>query len=329
MPVDSAGDARANDSELLEARFEALEGAARRDEADFGRWLSHMNAMRALADGRSSLRLRFASSWLRTGLDASAVRHGAIENDRSAYLWSLDAAHAGRPHGAVLLGHCYRDGRGARRSMRRARRWYRRGARSGSVEAAFWLTATENHVSKWLLYRGPALEWVGLGLLAVHLLVAPWMFSAAAVVAYLVVALGGQLLVRWLMGRAVPEPVVADASVGTELVDDLVERPWKTLGVAGEDGLVLVPILAAASLIGVGIGPVAVGAGVLFGLLHYPNFSWRGCVAKGLTYAAAVAIVVPWGGLAALALGHVLLDGVIVAMAWAERARLRRALQRG
>ncbi len=197
------------------------------------------------------------------------------------------------------------------------------------MEAAFWLTATESHVSKWLLYRGPALEWVGLVLLAVHLLVAPWTFSAAAVVAYLVVALGGQILVRWLMGRAMPDLVVTDASVGTELVDDLVERPWKTLGVAGEDGLVLVPISAAAALIGAGIGPVAIGAGILFGLLHYPNFSWRGCVAKGLTYAAAVAIVVPWGGLAAIALGHVLLDGVIVAMAWAERARLRRALQRG
>lgn len=197
------------------------------------------------------------------------------------------------------------------------------------MEAAFWLTATENHVSKWLLYRGPALEWVGLALLALHLSFTPWSFSAAAVVAYLVVALGGQLLVRWLVGRAMPEHVVADASVGTELVDDLVERPWKTLGVAGEDGLVLVPTLAIAAILGVGIAPASVGAGVLFGLLHYPNFSWRGCVAKGLTYAAAVAIVVPWGGLAALALGHVLLDGIIVALAWAERARLRRLLQRG
>ncbi|MCR9161033.1 MAG: hypothetical protein ACE37F_11400 [Nannocystaceae bacterium] len=318
-----------SDPKRLEARFEALEGAARRDEADFGRWLSHMNALRTLAHDRASLRLRFASSWLRTGLDAAAVRHGAIENDRSAYLWSLDAAHAGRPHGAVLVGHCYRDGRGARRSLRRARRWYRRGARSGSVEAAFWLTATENHLSKWLLYRGPALEWVGLGFLAVHLLVAPWSFSFAAVMVYVVVALGGQLLVRWMMGRAMPEPQVADASTGRELVDELVDRPWKTLAVAGEDGLVLVPLLAVAGLLGVGFGPVAMAAGLLFGLLHYPNFSWRACLAKGLTYAAAVGLVVPWGGLAALAVGHILLDGMIVAMAWTERARLRRSLQRG
>ncbi len=101
------------------------------------------------------------------------------------------------------------------------------------------------------------------------------------------------------------------------------------MGVAGEDGLVLVPMLALASLLGVGGVSVAVGAGALFGLLHYPNFSWRGCVGKGLAYAAAVAVVVPWGGLAALALGHVLLDGLIVALAWSERSRLRRQLQGG
>jgi len=327
--VDSAAEAHTHCSDPVCVRFEALEGAARRDEADFGQWLSHMNALRALADDRSSLRLRFASSWLRTGLDAAAVRHGAVQNDRSAYLWALEAAHAGRSQGAVLLGHCYRDGRGARRSMRRARRWYRRAARGGSVEAAFWLTATENHLSKWLLYRGRALEWVGLALLGLYLLLAPWVFATGAVVAYVAVALGGQLLVRWAMGRAIPENTVVDASAGRELVDELVERPWKTLGVAGEDGLVLVPMLGLGALLGVGIAPVALGAGLLFGLLHHPNFSWRGCVAKGLTYALAVALVVPWGGLASLALGHVLLDGFIVALAWAERARLRRSLQGG
>lgn len=323
------GEGAASETDPVCARFEALEGAAHRDEADFGRWLSHMNALRTLADGRSSLRLRFASSWLRTGLDARAVRHGALENDRSAYLWSVDAAHSGRPRGAVLLGHCYRDGRGARRSMRRARRWYRRAAREGSVEAAFWLTATESPLSRWLLYRGPGLEWTGLGLLALHLLLTPWRFAAGAVVAYLVVALGGQLLVRWLMDRAMPASTSADASAGTEAVEDLVSRPWKTLGVAGEDGLVLVPVLALASVFGVGGFAVAVGAGLLFGLLHHPNFSWRGCLAKGLAYGAAVAVVVPWGGVAALALGHVLLDGFIVALAWSERSRLRRQLQRG
>ena len=322
-------DFAAADCDPLCARFEALEGAARRDEADFGRWLSHMNAMRELAGGRSALRLRFASSWLRTGLDAAAVRHGAVENDRAAFLWSLDAAHAGRPHAAVLLGHCYRDGRGARRSMRRARRWYRRAARGGSIEAAFWLTATENHLSRWLLYRGPALEWIGLTLLIVHLLLTPWVFSLGAVAAYLGLALGGQLLVRWLMGRALPESPIVDASAGTELVDALVTRPWRTVFVAGEDGLVLVPFLALGTAFGVGVLPVALAAGALFGALHFPNFSWRGCVAKGLTYAVAVAVVVPWGGVAALALGHVLLDGFIVALAWTERARLRRAMAHG
>ncbi len=327
MDLSTGADTASKDSVC--ERFEALEGAARREEADFGRWLSHMNAMRSLANQRRGLRLRFASSWLRTGLDASAVQHGAVENDRAAYLWAVNAAHAGRPDGAVLLGHCYRDGRGARRSMRRARRWYRQGARGGSVEAAFWLTATENHLSRLLLYRGRALEWVGLALLALHLLLAPWAFSAAAVVAYLVVALGGQLLVRWLMGRAVPESAVGDASAGTEVVDDLVGRPWRTVLVAGEEGLVLVPFLTLGAITGLGIVPVALGAGLLFGLLHFPNFSWRGCVAKGLSYAVAAALIVPWGGVAAMALGHVLLDGLIVALAWTERSRLRRQLGRG
>lgn len=197
------------------------------------------------------------------------------------------------------------------------------------MEAAFWLTATESPMSRWLLYRGRGLEWAGLGLLALHLLLSPWKFAAGAVVAYLVVALGGQLLVRWLMERALPASTTADASAGTEAVQDLLSRPWKTLGVAGEDGLVLVPMLVLASLLGVGGASVAVGGGVLFGLLHYPNFSWRGCLGKGLAYAVAVAVVVPWGGLAALALGHVLLDGLIVALAWSERSRLRRQLQGG
>jgi hypothetical protein len=314
----------ATDGSLVDpaqARFEALERAAHRDEADFGRWLSHMNAMREVADNQAPLRMRFASAWLRTGLDAGAVRHGAVENDRSAYLWALQAAHAGRAQGAVLLGHCYRDGRGARRSMRRARRWYRRGARTGSVEAAFWLTATENHLSRWLLYRGPALEWVGLSLLGVYLLVAPWRFSLGAVAVYLAIALGGQLLVRWFMARTLPEAPAPAAAAGTALVDELVERPWKTLAVAGEDGLVLVPVLALAGLFGLGTVPVALAAGAVFGLLHHPNFSWRGCFAKGLTYALAVGVVVPWGGVAALAVGHVLLDGLSVAMAFVERAR--------
>lgn len=308
----------------VETRFEALERAAHRDEADFSRWLSHMSAMRSLAGDRGALRMRFASAWLRTGLDAAAVQHGAVENDRAAYLWAVEAAHTGGPQGAVLLGHCYRDGRGARRSLRRARRWYRRAARTGSAEGAFWLTATDNHVSRWLLYRGPALEWVGLALLGVHLLVAPWRFSLGAVLVYLAVALGGQLVVRWAMGRALPEAPVGDVAAGSELVDELVARPWKTLGVAGEDGLVLVPVLALGAWLGLGIVPIAIAAGALFGLLHHPNFSWRGCAAKGLTYAVAVAVVVPWGGLAALAVGHVLLDGLLVALAWAEQARLRR-----
>ncbi len=197
------------------------------------------------------------------------------------------------------------------------------------MEAAFWSTATESQVSRWLLYRGSGLQWAGLGLLALHLLLSPWRFAAGAVVAYLVVALGGQLLVRWLMERALPASTASDASAGTEAVEDLVSRPWKTLGVAGEDGLVLVPILALGSVLGVGTLGVAVGAGVLFGLLHHPNFSWRACLAKGLAYAAAVALVVPWGGLAALALGHVLLDGFIVALAWSDRSRPRRQLQGG
>ena len=56
---------------------------------------------------------------------------------------------------------------------------------------------------------------------------------------------------------------------------------------AGEDGLVLVPLLLVSGALGLP-GVVSPLAGLMFGLLHFPNFSWRKCAAKGITYGAAV-----------------------------------------
>ncbi|MEM6293786.1 MAG: hypothetical protein AAGA54_21100 [Myxococcota bacterium] len=315
--------ARAADETDPTARFDRLEVAAGRDAADFERWVDVMTQMRVLAADREPLRLRFAASWLRAETGAAFGRDDAVDNDRAAYLWSLGAAHAQRPHAAVLLGHCYREGRGAPRSLRRARRWYRHAAAAGSIEAAFWLRQTQSRMPRWLLYRGPALEWVGLALLLAYFAAMPWVFHPAALLVYVLIAFAGQLVLRWAFERVTPRSEQEDVSTGTELVDGLVARPWQTLAVAGEDGLVLVPLLALGHLFGstLWVAPVA---GLLFGLLHFPNFSWRGCLAKGVTYAVATALIVPWGGVAAMALGHVLLDGFIVAVAWLDRSRVRR-----
>ena len=316
--------ARAADETDPSARFDRLEVAAGRHAADLERWLDAMTQMRVLAAEREPLRLRFAASWLRAGAGAAVERGDAVENDRAAYLWSLGAAHAERPHAAVLLGHCYREGRGAPRSLRRARRWYRHAAAAGSIEAAFWLRETQSRLPRWLLYRGPALEWVGLAMLLAYLAFMPWVFHPVALLVYVLIAFVGQLLLRWAFERVTPRAEHEDVSTGTELVDSLVARPWQTLAVAGEDGLVLVPLLTMGHLLGSSLW-VAPVAGLLFGLLHFPNFSWRGCVAKGLTYALAVALIVPWGGVAAIAIGHVLLDGFIVTVAWLDRSRARRS----
>jgi hypothetical protein len=274
-------------------------------------WLAAMNDLRELAardDVSGSIRIRFARRWLESGVDTRRLRRGGLDNDRAAYLWAVSAAHRGHSEGQLLLGHCYRHGRGAPRSRQRSRFWYRRAAASGSSEARFWLRYTQLPTDGWLLYRGTALGWIGLGLLAIWFVSHPPAVLPIAVACYVAIMLGGQLLIGWSMTRIAPgDP---EPSSGTTAVDSLMRRPWELLAVAGEDGLVLVPLLWLAEWIGFPV--VAPVAGMLFGVLHYPNFSWRKSAAKGITYALAVALILPWGGLGSMVAGHVVLDAAIV-----------------
>jgi hypothetical protein len=309
--------------EELEARFARLEARLSAPDLPLFEWLSAMNELRELAscgDVPASIRIRFAQRWLESGVDARTIRRGALDNDRAAYLWSVSAAHRGDLAGQVLLGHCYRHGRGAPRSRQRSRFWYRRAAASGSSEAKFWLRYTQLPRDGWLLYRGTALGWVGLGLLALWFLGHPPIVLPIAVVSYIALVLGGQLALGWVMARIAPEDRDSDAASGATAVDGLLRRPWELLSVAGEDGLVLVPLLWLGEWLGLP-GVIAPLAGLLFGVLHYPNFSWRKCAAKGITYGAAVALILPWGGLASMVLGHVLLDAGIVALRFAMLRR--------
>ena len=311
--------------EELEARFARLEARLSAHELPLFEWLATMNELRELAsrdEAPPSAKIRFARRWLACGVDARRIRRGALDNDRAAYLWSVSAAHRGQLEGQVLLGHCYRHGRGAPRSRQRSRFWYRRAAASGSSEAKFWLRYTQLPRDGWLLYRGTALGWIGLGLLVVWFAAHPAVVLPLAVALYVAIVLGGQLLLGWAMQRVAPDD--SDNGSGASAVDGLLRRPWELLSVAGEDGLVLVPLLWLSAALGLP-GVIAPVAGVLFGVLHYPHFSWRKCAAKGITYGLAVALVLPWGGLASMVVGHVLLDAGIAVLRLVMLRRAARA----
>lgn len=315
--------------EELEARFIRLEARLSAHDLPVRDWLAIMNELRELAahdEAPAWARIRFARRWLACGVDARRIRRGALDNDRAAYLWSVSAAHRGHAEGQVLLGHCYRHGRGAPRSRQRSRFWYRRAAASGSPEAKFWLRYTQLPRDGWLLYRGTALGWIGLGLLAIWFVAHPFVVTPLAVALYVAIVLGGQLLLGWAMQRVTPDD--SDTGSGATAVDGLLRRPWELLSVAGEDGLVLVPLLWLSEALGLP-GVIAPLAGLLFGVLHWPHFSWRKCAAKGITYGTAVALVLPWGGLASMVVGHVLLDAGIAALRFAmlRRAAVRRAVR--
>ena len=284
-----------------------------------------VSRVQATDAGNPHERLRFAQSWLKARRETPLPPEAVTANDRVAYLWSLHGAHEEFASAQLLVGHCYREGRGVGRHIGRAQRWYRAAAEQGSTEAAYWLKQTGADASAWLLRGGGPLRlWLGWALLLSYLVWSPWRFAPGAVAVYLFIACIGQLLVRRLLNpnrvRTAPS---ADAQVGDQLVEGLARRPWRTLQVAGEDGLVLVPLLVLGAVTGTALW-VAPVAGLLFGLLHRPLFSWRGCVGKGVSYALATAVVLPWGGVAAMALGHVLLDGLLVGLRIVTDAHSRR-----
>lgn len=263
------------------------------------------------------MRLRFAELWHEASAKARAMSQTRAENDRCSYLWSVEAAHRGLPLGQLLVAHCYRRGTGAPRDESRARNWYRNAAQAGSSPAHFWLRATTPESARpWhrlLLYRGRWLTWIGLGLLALHLCLVDWSWSWGALLSYFAVMAGGQLGILWLLRlrRGSADPMAPDQWAVSQTVAGMARRPWTVLEVAGEDGLVIVPLAALCAVIG---WPLLVAplAGAVFGALHYPSFSGRSCLTKGILYAIAVAIILPWGGLPTLVAAHVLFDGLLL-----------------
>jgi hypothetical protein len=229
-------------------------------------------------------------------------------------MWALAAAHRGDPMGQLLHGHCYRQGRGAPQNDHRAWRWYARAAAGGSSEAEFWMRMNWSRRDRWLLYRGPGLTVVGLGLLAVYAATHPPWVSLLGAALYLLLQFGVQFLARAVLQRVRPRDANEDAWSSGRLVDYLRRRPWRLLTAAAEDGLILVPLLW------VGVTPwTAALAGLAFGFLHYPAFGWRSCAAKGIDYFVTALVFLPWFGLWTVAVGHVLFDAIVVLLATRSR----------
>ena len=80
----------------------------------------------------------------------------------------------------------------------------------------------------------------------------------------------------------------------------------KSVGfLAAEDGLIGVPLLL------LGINPLSVFiAGIVFGVLQLPRFTYFECLIKGITYMLICLLVLP-NGILTVVLGHYLTDGIV------------------
>lgn len=73
--------------------------------------------------------------------------------------------------------------------------------------------------------------------------------------------------------------------------------------IAAEDGLICVPVLL------IGLSPItAVLAGIVFGWLHLPRFTYFECLIKSITYTIVCLLVLP-KGILTVVVGHYLTDG--------------------
>lgn len=92
---------------------------------------------------------------------------------------------------------------------------------------------------------------------------------------------------------------------------------------ASEDGLICVPLL----LMGTSAAG-ALAAGLVFGLLHLPRFTYLECLAKAFIYGFVCYLILPFGLLTVVA-GHLLTDAIaLTALKVADR-RLRSASASG
>ncbi len=125
--------------------FDELEEKLSTAALEPAQWLDAMVALRRLAEANAdpsvapqSPRRRFAQRWINQALGAHVQGPDAVENDRKAYLWTLPAAHRGDAGAQLLLGHCYRRGRGVAKDREQALSWYRQAAVGGLEEARVW-----------------------------------------------------------------------------------------------------------------------------------------------------------------------------------------------
>lgn len=90
-------------------------------------------------------------------------------------------------------------------------------------------------------------------------------------------------------------------------------RPYLVLLVPGEDGLVLVPLLA------YGLGPVSAAVAALaFGAMHYNRpYTLGPCVSKAIACYISCLLVLPHGLLTVI-VGHLCFDGMLVLLAMTD-----------
>jgi hypothetical protein len=280
-------------------------------------------------------RLHLARRWLDLspgrGCDAPST-----VNDRNAFAWSAAAAVRGDPEAQVLLGRCFAAGRGIAKNLDQAHKWFQRAAASGSSEALYRLRTLRIERRPWLRYRHSVIAWVGLAILGAHAMTRGVRIDPRGVLAYLGLSvLGLCLVLAWAALRrstsrvAAPprrtDPLGADAAdhvpdsdyVFDRQVENWMRRPWRILWVATEDGAFLAP------LVWLGVTPwTAALAGVAFGMAHYPSFSARACVLKGLEHAAIALLLLPWAGVWSIVVGHVLWDTALLGLgAWSRGRR--------
>jgi hypothetical protein len=82
----------------------------------------------------------------------------------------------------------------------------------------------------------------------------------------------------------------------------ITEKPWRLLLIPAEDGLFLLPLL----YIGITSLSAAVAA-TLFAAMHYPLFSWKYCVPKGIAYFFVAMLILP-AGIWSVVVAHLLVD---------------------
>jgi len=321
---------RSINTEDLGALFDRLEADLPQHEATFLDLIAILNEMRALAkrpEANPALRLRFARLWLERPFNARRYDYGAVANDRSAHAWAQEAAQRGELEGQVLLGRCLAHARGTPRDRASAATCLRRAEARGSDEAAQLLRTLGVERFPWLRHRYLVFMLFGFAMLLLHLLTQPFRFDPLGVLAFIGLSLAmdlGAFQLRTLVTKLRPASPEEEATGFSHAYERDVERfarkPWRILSVVSEDGMVLAP------LAWLGINPfTAIAMGLVFGLAHYPKYSRAICLNLALQYAVIAVLVLPWAGLWAVAMGHVLWDVGVLYMGVRQRQNASRS----